>query len=170
MTQCHIPAEMNVQECCCESSKSHVTWMFQKEFCIRNRQVLRFNINNLVYLWSTFIMWNFKRLIAQQTVLHWNTKILCQNAINNIKIGWLMYWKGFNVDYLNKTLSWLLPKHTEKNHDKHHSGWLVAKPSVKAGTPPEKWRVLLPCQPAQSELINDTHFMHLIISYLEHLW
>jgi len=45
-----------------------------------------------------------------------------------------MYWKEFNNHFLNERLSWLLPKHTEKNHEKHHSVWLVAKPSFKAGT------------------------------------
>jgi hypothetical protein len=64
-----------------KSSKSQVTWMLQKDFCTRTRQALIFNINNLVYLWSTLIMWKFKCFIAQQTVLHWSVEILCQNTV-----------------------------------------------------------------------------------------
>jgi FixJ family two-component response regulator len=50
MTQHHIPADLNVQQRCCENHKSHITEKLQKEFCIRTKQALRFNINNLVYV------------------------------------------------------------------------------------------------------------------------
>jgi hypothetical protein len=52
-----------------------------------------------------------------------------------------MYRKEFNVHCLHETLLWLLPKHIEK----------TLKNIIQ-----DDW---LPSQLAQSELINDKHFM-----------